>query len=62
LKHKTQPAQGAPPHQEPLKDPPIRSNKSIDKDEILKRQSKKNTNKKKSKKKRMLMIKVIFLD
>jgi hypothetical protein len=31
LKHKTQPAQGPPPHQGPLKDLPIRSNKSVDK-------------------------------
>jgi hypothetical protein len=51
LKHKTQPAQGAPPHQEPLKDPPIRSNKSVDKGDRLKRQSEKKTNKKKAKKK-----------
>jgi hypothetical protein len=60
LKHKTQPAQGPPPHQEPLKDPPIRSNKSVDKGDRLKRQSEKNTNMKKAKKKRM--IKLIFLD
>nr|XP_051191074.1 uncharacterized protein LOC127304424 [Lolium perenne] len=51
LKHKTQPAQGAPPHEEPLKDPPIRSNKSVDKGDRLKRQSEKKTNKKKAKKK-----------
>ncbi|XP_051196826.2 protein FAR1-RELATED SEQUENCE 5-like [Lolium perenne] len=51
LKHKTQPAQGAPPHQEPLKDPPIRSNKSVDKGDRLKRQSEKKTDKKKAKKK-----------
>ena len=51
LKHNTQPTQGESVQQEPLKDPIIKNNKSVDKGDRLKKQSKKKAKKKNPKRK-----------
>jgi hypothetical protein len=44
--------EGEKPHGEPLKDPLVRNNKSVDRGQRLKRQSEKNASKKKTNKKK----------
>jgi hypothetical protein len=44
--------EGEEPHGEPLKDPLVRNNKSVDRGQRLKRQSEKNASKKKTNKKK----------
>jgi hypothetical protein len=45
---------GEEQHGEPLKDPPVRNNKSVDRGQRLKWQSEKNASKKKTKKKKWM--------